>query len=70
MVDVDPLMLAVGLAVVWGGIVVYVARLALLTGRLEREVRSLRGLVARDRQEDRSSEPGTGAGPSTSDEDE
>lgn len=55
-------MLAVGLAVVWVGIAAYVARLALLTSRLEREVKSLRGLIGRERtpgpQTDRPAEPG------------
>lgn len=51
MASLDLTMLAVGLAIVWVGIAAYVVRLAMLTSQLRREVRSLRDVVSRRRQD-------------------
>lgn len=51
MASLDLTMLAIGLAIVWVGIAAYVVRLAMLTSKLRREVRSLRDVVSRRRQD-------------------
>lgn len=50
MASLDLTMLGIGLAVVWIGIAAYVVRLGAIASRLQREVRNLRGVVARQRR--------------------
>lgn len=52
MVSIDLWMLGLGLAVVWGGLAAYLLRLGLLADQLSRQVRSLKGAVAMQRQQD------------------
>lgn len=50
MASIDMTMLGLGLAIVWVGLAAYLLRLGMLAGRLDREVKGLRGALAAERQ--------------------